>query len=30
VDGAPDELRTGVDRQLLLDVFPVGFNRLDD
>ena len=29
VDGAPDELRTGLERQLLLEVFPVGFNRLD-
>ena len=29
VDGAPDELRTGLDRQLLFEVFPVGFNRLD-
>jgi hypothetical protein len=27
--GAPDELRTGLERQLLLEVFPVGFNRLD-
>jgi len=29
VDGALDELRTGLERQLLLDAFPVGFNRLD-
>ena len=29
MDGAPDELRTGLKRQLLLDVFPVGFNRLE-
>ena len=27
--GAPGQLRTGRDRQLLLDVFPVGFNRFD-
>jgi hypothetical protein len=27
--GVPDERRTGLKRQLLLDVFPVGFNRLD-
>ena len=27
--GAPGQRRTGVERQLVLDVFPVGFNRLD-
>jgi len=27
--GVADELRTGLERQLLLDVFPIRFNRLD-